>query len=67
MLNSQFFISLSFPHAYSESLRAERIEREADNSVDQAILFIQQRRRELDPVTWRCQLAWPWFARLLYQ
>jgi hypothetical protein len=67
ILNSQFFISLSFPHAYIESLRAERVEREADYSVDQTILLVQQRCRELDPVAWRCRPAWPWFARLLYQ
>jgi hypothetical protein len=67
ILNSQFFISLSFAHAYIEALRAERIKRKADYSIDQAILFIQQRRREFDPVAWRYELVWSWFARLLYQ
>jgi energy-converting hydrogenase A subunit M len=51
--------SLRFPHSNIESLRAKSIEREADNAVDQAILFIQQRSRELDAVAWRSELVWP--------
>ena len=68
IFNSQFSISsFCFKYANIEPLRAEGIEREADNAVDQAILFIQQRRRELNAVAWRYELGWPWFARLLYQ
>jgi hypothetical protein len=70
ILHFQFSIlnlSLQFTYAYIESLRAEGIEREADNAVDQTILFIQQCRRELDAVAWRYELVLPWFARLLYQ
>jgi hypothetical protein len=52
-------VSFRFPNANIEAPRAKCIEREADNSVDQAILFIQQRRRELDPVAWRYELVWP--------
>ena len=58
---------LRFPYPNIESSRIEGIERKADNSVDQAILFIQQRRRELDAIAWQYELVWPWFARLLYQ
>ena len=67
MLFSILNSSLRFSHANIESLRAEGIEREADNTIDQTILFIQQGRREFNAVTWRSELVWPWFARLLYQ
>ena len=62
VLNCSFTILnylLRFTHTNVEPLRAESIEREADNAVDQAILFIQQRRWEYSAVAWRHELDWP--------
>ena len=47
---------LRFPYPNIESSRIEGIERKADNSVDQAILFIQQRGWKLDAIAWQAKL-----------
>ena len=61
---SHFFISIlnssfCFPYTNVESPRAEGIEREADNTIDQTILLIQQCCWEFNLVAWQCKLVLP--------